>query len=300
MRCEERSLDDIRALGGNSAEDDRRFAAAARVSEINLALYRTFAQPFVKAMVNPVTVEVLQRFHPLRLQYEMFSNANPLMAMLPGLAEQVRKDRRPVASNNPFLAIQENFSDEMIKLLDRMRQGIEQTSERLFLTLYGLPTLQTAVGIDPHSDQRLRHVAKDPLHSQLQQQRIAELRANMNQGGLPAATIRSLLFAALERGAIDERGFEALKRIREAHTDMALPEFKTMVREQSLMLLIDTDAALAAIPAMLPENVDQRTTAIGFIRQVLGAQGALSDADQQRLKRVEELFSRPANAQRGA
>src|SRR5262249_10835954 len=38
MRCEARTLDDIRALGGNDAADERRFATAARVSEINLAL----------------------------------------------------------------------------------------------------------------------------------------------------------------------------------------------------------------------------------------------------------------------
>jgi len=37
MRCEPRTLDDIRAMGGNAAEDERRFATAARVSEINLA-----------------------------------------------------------------------------------------------------------------------------------------------------------------------------------------------------------------------------------------------------------------------
>ena len=41
------------ALGGNDAADERRFATAARVSEINLALYRTFAQPMVRALVNP-------------------------------------------------------------------------------------------------------------------------------------------------------------------------------------------------------------------------------------------------------
>ena len=52
MRCEERSLDDIRALGGNAPADDRCFAAAARISEINLALYRTFAQPFVRALAT--------------------------------------------------------------------------------------------------------------------------------------------------------------------------------------------------------------------------------------------------------
>ena len=40
MRCEARTLDDIRALGGNDLADERRFEAAARLSEINLALYR--------------------------------------------------------------------------------------------------------------------------------------------------------------------------------------------------------------------------------------------------------------------
>ena len=49
MRCEARTLDDIRALGGNDAADERRFATAARVSEINLALYRAFMQPAVRA-----------------------------------------------------------------------------------------------------------------------------------------------------------------------------------------------------------------------------------------------------------
>src|SRR6185503_16309237 len=53
MRCEERTLDDITAMGGNDAEDDRRFAAAARLSETNLALYRTFAQPIVRALSSP-------------------------------------------------------------------------------------------------------------------------------------------------------------------------------------------------------------------------------------------------------
>src|SRR5437879_1789379 len=46
MRCEARTLADIRALGCNDLDDERRFATAARVSEINLGLYRTFAQPF--------------------------------------------------------------------------------------------------------------------------------------------------------------------------------------------------------------------------------------------------------------
>jgi hypothetical protein len=72
MRCEERTLDDIRALGGNDAADERRFATAARVSEINLSLYRTFAQPFVRAMSNAPLASWMQQMHPLRLQYDCF------------------------------------------------------------------------------------------------------------------------------------------------------------------------------------------------------------------------------------
>src|SRR6266699_5128341 len=82
MRCEQRSLDDIRAMGGNSLEDQRRFAAAARVSEINLSLYRTFVQPWVRAMVPPAAAEAMRRMHPLRLQYELFADANPFVAPL--------------------------------------------------------------------------------------------------------------------------------------------------------------------------------------------------------------------------
>ena len=107
MRCEARTLDDIRALGGNDAADERRFATAARVSEINLALYRTFAQPVVRALVNSPLAEWMQQLHPLRLQYEIFSDANPMMAPVAAMAEQVRSNRRPVAADNPFLAIQE-------------------------------------------------------------------------------------------------------------------------------------------------------------------------------------------------
>ena len=44
FRLEARTLNHIRALGGNDAADDARFATVARVSEINLGLYQTLAR----------------------------------------------------------------------------------------------------------------------------------------------------------------------------------------------------------------------------------------------------------------
>src|SRR6201998_1675722 len=72
MRCERRTLDDIRAMGGNAAEDERRFATAARVSEINLANYRNFVQPWLRAAVPSPLAEWMRKWHPLRISYESF------------------------------------------------------------------------------------------------------------------------------------------------------------------------------------------------------------------------------------
>ena len=97
MRCEKRTLDDIRAMGGNSPEDERRFATAARVSEINLALYRAFVQPMVKAIFTPQVADMMKRWDTGRLQYEAFTDVNPLMSQLAKAADQVRENRKPVA-----------------------------------------------------------------------------------------------------------------------------------------------------------------------------------------------------------
>src|ERR1700730_7149615 len=214
MSCEARTLDDIRALGGNDAADERRFATAARVSETNLELYRAFAQPVVRALVTSPLAQWMQQMHPLRLQYELFSDANPMMAAVGLMADQVRKDRKPVAPDNPLVRLQENFSRQMVAALDAWRDASETVAERTFLTVSGSPTLQAAAGIDPDSTRPLRRAGKNPLHRELLQKRIAELKSRIPAGGLREAVIRGLLYAGMGRGGVDERGFEAVRLLR--------------------------------------------------------------------------------------
>lgn len=75
LAIEERSLDDIRALGCNSLEDEREFAAAARVSELNNALYQTFLQPWIKMVSGPQVSGAVLELNPLRLGYSLLSYA---------------------------------------------------------------------------------------------------------------------------------------------------------------------------------------------------------------------------------
>jgi len=298
MRCEARTLDDIRALGGNDMADERRFATAARVSEINLSLYRTVVQPMVRAFVGAPVADWMRQLHPLRLQYELFSDQNPAMASIAALAGQVRDNRKGVASDNPFVAMQENFSNQIVTALDAWRQASETLSERMFLAIYGSSTLQAAVGIDPAATNRLRKATKNPLHRELLQKRIAELKSRIPVGGLRAAVIRSLLYAGMKRAAVDERGFELARRIREAHGDIPIADFKALVREQFNILLIDQEAALAAIPSMLPPEMETREKGYDLIKQVLSARGELSAEDKKRISEVARLFGLEAGGTR--
>ncbi len=293
MRCEARTLDDIRALGGNDPEDERRFATAARVSETNLALYRAFVQPLVRTFTSAPLAEWMRQMHPLRMQYEFFSDQNPLMASVRALAQMAHDNRKTVATENPFVAFQEQISQQIVASLNTMRDMTESISERVFLSIYGSPMLQAAVGVDPAAKRPLRKAPRNALHRQLQQARIAELKSNIAKGGLREALVRALLYVGMKRAAVDERGFEAVRRIRSAKIDMPtlpLSAFKTLVREQFYMLLIDPEAAVAALPSLVPAEPEKRRKMIALIREVLSSIGKLSDEEEERMRQVVQLF----------
>ena len=291
MRCEQRTLDDIRAMGGNSPEDERRFATAARVSEINLSLYRALAQPMIRSIFTPQLAEWIRQWSPDRLQYVMFSDSNPLMKSIASAAKQIQGDRKPVSADNPFLALQERVSEQIVQALDGWRDRTEKLSETAFLAVYGSPALQAAVGINPNEVQP-RKPGKSLLHRELLQARISDLKSHIDKGGLQECVIRGLLYVGLARGKVDERGTHALRQVRlsEGRPRLTVAEFKAMAREQFLLLLLEPEATLAAIPKMLPESVDERQKGLTAIRKVLSASGEISGEAAQRMKRIVTLF----------
>jgi hypothetical protein len=291
MRCEQRTLDDLRALGGNSPEDERRFATAKKVSEINLANYRTFVQPWVRAMTTPQMADWMRKLHPLRLSYEIFGGEGPLMRDVAKRAETIREHRKPAATDNPFLKAQEAMSEGIVNALDKWRDTQEAMSESMFLALYGSPVLQAAVGVDPNADPS-PHPEMSAEHRKALDARIAELRAKISSGALRECGLRALLYVGMARGMVDERSLEALRRLRkeDAESRLTIAEFKMLVREQFFMLLLDQEAALAAIPGMLPKDMGARRAVFAAVGEVLSAAGEISGETRDRLVRVADLF----------
>jgi hypothetical protein len=215
------------------------------------------------------------------------------MAWIATEAERVRGRRRPAGEGNPLMAAQTLVSRQIVEGLDAWRQLAERLSEDAFHAIYGTPAVQAALGTGAASTERPRKAARSKLHDALVERRIEELRAGMSHGGLAEALIRALVWVGMVRNAVDERGFAAITRLRDAHPanrQMSLADFKALVREQYLMLVVDEQAAVRAIPGLMPEPLEARREAFAVLRGVLEASGPLDEAPAERLRRVAALF----------
>ncbi len=203
-RFEARSFDDLRALGRNSAADDRAFAAAARLSELNLAVYRSMMQPLVRALASQPAAALTKRLDPLRLSYTMFTDRNPWMSGVQKLAASVAAARKPVAADNPFLTLQTKISDRIVASLEAYRVRRDSMAERLFFGIYGAKFVQKALGINENTQ-----VRPAPITSPEQlatQRRQADSYADMlTLGGFDEALTRAVLYVFAAEQAVDQR-----------------------------------------------------------------------------------------------
>ena len=72
---------------------------------------------------------------------------------------------------------------------------------------------------------------------------------------------------------------------------MTLEQFKATAREQFFLLLLEPEAALAAIPKMLPTDIADRRKGLAAIRNVLRAGGEIyGEAEEQLRRRITTLF----------
>jgi pimeloyl-ACP methyl ester carboxylesterase len=291
FRLEARTLDDIRALGVNDAEDDRRFATVARVSEINRGLYENFAAPTVRMTMSEPAADVMRAAHPNRLRFATFSDRNPWMQPVKAMAEVVRANRAPVSADNPLLAMEQAAATWITTCLQSFGEIRDAMTETMFLNTYGSPWLQALVGLGGEVEPR--RIERDLLRKANGSRLRTELEHRFETGGPEDAALRALIYIRLPEGTIDERGFSALKLIRAsrpAANRKTLAQMKEIVRQQYLLLRLDEERAIAALPGLPGADGAQRKAVLDAVHQVLAARGALPDEAKRRLARVEALL----------
>ena len=263
----------------------------ARLSEINLGLYRTFLQPWVKAVVTPPAATVLRRLSPARLQYELVADENPLVAPLAGIADQVRQNRQPAGPDNPFLAWQEMWSQQVVAALDAYRDLRDAAGEAAFHAFYGSPLVQAMLGLRASDGPPRARPGREPEEIAFVREQTEALLARMAEGGLREAFIRALIYVRLPELAADERGFNMLQRLRDEYgSDLKLADFKEKLREQFMLLMLDPKRAVATLPQLLAGREADAPKALELLRSVLDAGGPMIAESERRLAEVATMF----------
>ena len=295
-RFERRTLDDIRKIVEHNTEDDRRFAAVSRISDINVGLYRTFVQPWLKLMVTPQSAELMQKMHPLRLPYEILSDKSKLMASVAPLAVQVRNHREAAPKDNPFRQMERQLAKSFKGSLDLWGEWRDKLTEQFFMSFYGTPLVQDLVGLGARDGAPRRHPGVSPEHLAFVNRRIEELRGQVRQGGLREAAVRVLMYVSQAQGGIDERSYNLIRTLRriEDHT-LTLEQFKHLVREQALVMTVDPVGAIGALPELLRNaSADTIREASDFAKRVVSAGGPLNSVGIARLTEVQRIFEEAA------
>ena len=289
---ERRRLEDIRALE-DTREDERPFAAVARVSAVYEGLYRTFVSPWLKPFITESTAEALRRLHPSRLQYSLWSDKNPLMRPVAALAEQVRAQRRPVAADNPFLEAERRTGEHIERSLNAYRDARDKTVEILFNAIYNSEWTRAITGLSGVAVEGARAI--DETYETLLGKKVAALRSRLVEGGFREAAVRMLLYAGSDGGSVDSRGFRMLQRVREDYDQYLGTERlpgtarRELFKDQYFMLLLDEKGALAALPKLVPQPAE-REAALEVVRRVLTAKGELTPERKERLSRLESIL----------
>jgi hypothetical protein len=293
FRLEPRTLADIRALGGNSLEDDRKFAAAERVSTINRRLYESYVAPVIRSITPPAFGEWSRKMHPNRVRFAIFSDENPAMHMVESSAQDARENRTPVGEDNPFVAAEKMIAETIKATLSAYGHARDLMTEQLFHLTYGSPLVQAFVGLDPTGAQDGRKPSRDALREQARARRRADLEQKFEEGAAIEAILRSIIYIRRAEGSVDERGFAMLMQLYEEQPPgrpRSMDEIKKAMHDQSLLIRIDEVRAVAAIPKLLPANPAERSRIFRAVMRLANATGSTSGEGKRRLAEVRKLF----------
>jgi hypothetical protein len=122
----------------------------------------------------------------------------------------------------------------------------------------------------------------------------SQLEARFEVGGAAEAASRALIYVSQPAGGYDERGFTMLKQMRTAQPPASrrpVGKLKEMLKEQFLLMRLDEERAIAAIPKLLPSSAQHRQAALDALHGVVEASGGMAEEGKRRLARVDAMFN---------
>ena len=169
----------------------------------------------------------------------------------------MREARKPVAADNPLLSLEQVASTWITTWWEGYQQARDAMTEAMFLGVYGSPLLQAMVGLGTEHAPTERRSDRELVREADEAKMRVELERRFEVGGLPQAVLRALIYVRMPERSVDERGFAALQAIRAmqpVNDRMSMAELKACLKEQYLLVRLDEERAVRAIPQLLPDS----------------------------------------------
>ena len=266
-----RTIADIRAVSGEA--ENEAFPAVAKISAANQTIYDLLVSPAIRQVTTEATAEARRQLHPMRLRRTLVSDLNPFMAPFAAAAERVKANRTPAAPGNPFLAAERAMADRVEATLDTWRDMRDAWTEAAFHAVYGS---LAAMGVAEGTVEEDAAATADALAD------APEMRAaleNVATGGYAEAVIRMMVLLARARGGVRRNRLarsQAVLTGEAPFADMTSAARQALIREQTLIVEMAPEEALAALPTLLPTKAERRR-ALDTVEGVAGPEDELGE-----------------------
>jgi pimeloyl-ACP methyl ester carboxylesterase/tellurite resistance protein len=278
-----RTIADVRAISGEA--ENEAFPQVARISQVNQTLYDTFVSPVVRQATTETTAELRRQLHPMRARRYMVSDLNPFMVPFAAAAERVRAERAPVAADNPFVAMERAWADGVEAAIDTWRDWRDAWQEFAFHGVYG--TL-AAFGVSPEAAEEPEAAAALSDIPDVQ----AAL-ARISAGGYAEAVVRMMILLAKARGGVRRNRLarsQAMLTSEPPFAAMTSAARQALIREQTVVVEMAPEEALAALPLLLATTED-RKRALDAVLAVAGPEEELGDGASAMLLRLRGVLA---------
>jgi len=279
-----RTIADIRAVSGEA--ENEAFPAVAKVSAVNQTFYDLMVSPTVRHATTEASAELRRQMHPLRARRYLASDMNPFMLPFAAAAERVRANRAPAAADNPFLTGERAFADRVGHAMDTWRDWRDAWTEAAFHAVYGsLAALGVAEASPEEEAARTADTLADAPEVRAALARIAE-------GGYAEAVVRMMILLAHARGGVRRSRLarsQAVLTGEAPFADMTAAARQALIREQTLVVTMAPDDALATLPKLIAGAAD-RKRAFKTVADVAGPEEELGEPARAMLAQLRGVL----------
>ncbi len=286
----ERRVEELQKLQKYHRKDEMPFEVVEATSRRLANAYDTFVSPLVASMATPATATVARAFNPQRLQRWTISDLNPFLAPLKTAADMTRAHRVAAPADGPFAQWERSSAAMISATWDLYRDLRDATVENLFFRAYG-----TARMMKGAPDAATRPAGDGAAEIRGAAQVEAALAA-IEEGGRTHALVRIALL--LMKAGTKRRRLSAMRRAREllgqdvGLLDLPPDTAREIIRNQSFIVEIEPERALATLPKLLPLQAD-----IAHVLSTLDKVGASFQGNDEQIAligRIRSLLGRRA------